>query len=292
MTPAPAVTTPAPAERSRPELAVGAAPVALPAKPDARPVLQVAAAPDRPARPDAVLPDGASPADGVAAAPEGDGPPVGLAPGAGQQRPARPDAPPAQRSAVPSAASPLPGEDAGDEGMNDQAPPAKAVAAPDLPEVAPARVERAAAEPLPALQRSPPAPPALQVGVQLAAAAARRVERVVVQLEPAALGRVEVRLDFSHDNRVSALIAVDRPETMDLLQRDGRALERALQDAGLKLDGGGLSFSLRQDQRQPERGAPAVPGRAWQAVPVESAGAAPERASPWLAAERLLDIRI
>jgi flagellar hook-length control protein FliK len=132
----------------------------------------------------------------------------------------------------------------------------------------------------------------VQIGIQIAGASARRVERMVVQLEPAALGRVEVRLDFSHDNRVSALIAADRPETLEVLQRDSRALERSLQDAGLRLTDNGLSFSLRQDQRNPQQGAasphlalPAPPPRA----PVVVADVRPLQ---WLSAERVLDIRI
>jgi len=165
----------------------------------------------------------------------------------------------------------------------------------DVADLAPTRAERAAGEPLPAVQRSLPAPPVLQIGMQIVQAASRRIERLVVQLEPAALGRVEVRLDFSHDNRVSALIAAERPETLDLLQRDSRALERGLQDAGLELEREGLSFSLRQEQRHHERGAgshPAMTDPEPPAAPAITGNAAPPAASRWLDAERILDIRI
>jgi flagellar hook-length control protein FliK len=131
--------------------------------------------------------------------------------------------------------------------------------------------------------------------MQIVQAASRRIERLVVQLEPAALGRVEVRLDFSRDNRVSALIAAERPETLDLLQRDSRALERGLQDAGLELEREGLSFSLRQEQRHHERGAgshPAMTDPEPPAAPAITGNAAPPAASRWLDAERILDIRI
>ncbi|HET6520744.1 MAG TPA: flagellar hook-length control protein FliK [Geminicoccaceae bacterium] len=86
-----------------------------------------------------------------------------------------------------------------------------------------------------------------QVGLYLRRAAHDRVERLVVRLEPEELGRVEVRLDFGRDGRVSALIAADRPETLEALQRDARGLERALQDAGLRPGDHGLSFSLRRE---------------------------------------------
>ena len=43
------------------------------------------------------------------------------------------------------------------------------------------------------------------------------------------------------------MFIADRPETLDMLQRDARVLERALNDAGLRADSGGLSFNLRSD---------------------------------------------
>ena len=171
--------------------------------------------------------------------------------------------------------------------------PAGAVAfepAVEIGEIAPARAERAAGEPLGSSQRAAPPPPLVQVAVQIAMAATRRVERMVVQLEPAALGRVEVRLDFSHDNRVSALIAADRPETLEVLQRDSRALERSLQDAGLRLADNALSFSLRQEHRQ-RQGAAGEPSGGPLEPPVGTL-AEDARAAPWFLAERVLDIRI
>ena len=177
-------------------------------------------------------------------------------------------------------------------------PPAAARIDPtaEFAEAATGRSERAASEPPSPASRATPQAPVVQIAIQIAGAAARHVERLVVQLEPPALGRVEVRLDFSHDNRVTALIAVDRPETLELLQRDSRALERGLQDAGLRLDQDALSFSLRQEQRGQERGA-GLPGP-WQHL--EPATGSAEQAEPaadarpvqWLGAHRVLDIRI
>jgi flagellar hook-length control protein FliK len=163
---------------------------------------------------------------------------------------------------------------------------------------APGRTERTPGEtPGPAGRPLPPAPaPVVQLGIHVASAASRRVERLVVQLEPAALGRVEVRLDFTHDNRVSAVVAAERPETLEVLQRDSRALERGLQDAGLRLDQNALSFSLRQEQRGQERGA-GTPD-AWPVFEAstgsESGAGRPGDARPayWIGAHRVLDIRI
>ena len=198
----------------------------------------------------------------------------------GDRGPARPGRPRAARE-VPLAGSELADRPVGSDAAADPAV--------ELAEVAPGRAERSASEPPASSQRAAP-PPLVQIGVQLATAAARRVERLVVQLEPAALGRVEVRLDFSHDNRVSALIAADRPETLEVLQRDSRALERHLQDAGLRLADNALSFSLRQEQRQPQGGA--APSGLPPEPPVGPVAQDEPRPAPWLAVRRLLDIRI
>lgn len=120
----------------------------------------------------------------------------------------------------------------------------------DAPEGALARSEQAATEPAraPAPGRSTPPPPMFQIGVQIARAAPARIDRLFVQLEPASLGRVEVRLEFHRDNQVSAVIAAERPDTLDALQRDARVLERSLHQAGLRLDSDGLTFSLKREQ--------------------------------------------
>jgi flagellar hook-length control protein FliK len=117
-----------------------------------------------------------------------------------------------------------------------------------LPPNRPEQVSSASAVPHPASASAPATHPGAQIAIQIAAALPHRIERLFVQLEPPALGRVEVRLEFSRDNRVTALIATDRHDTLDLLQRDSRGLERTLQDAGVRLGDGGLSFSLRQEQ--------------------------------------------
>jgi flagellar hook-length control protein FliK len=68
---------------------------------------------------------------------------------------------------------------------------------------------------------------------------------ITLQLSPSELGRIHVKLDIDEEKNVRAAVSVERPATLDLLQRDAKALERALQDAGLKMDQGDLSFSLQ-----------------------------------------------
>lgn len=73
-----------------------------------------------------------------------------------------------------------------------------------------------------------------------------------IRLDPAELGRVDVRLEVGHDNRVQAVLAAERPETLAELQRSARDLERALQDAGLDVGENGLEFQLRDENGSEE----------------------------------------
>lgn len=84
-----------------------------------------------------------------------------------------------------------------------------------------------------------------QVSMQLAKGTQEGLDRITIQLKPAHLGKVDVKLDIGHDGRLQAVIVADRADTLDLLQRDARLLERALQDAGFEADSGGLDFQLR-----------------------------------------------
>ncbi|MBK8160553.1 MAG: flagellar hook-length control protein FliK [Rhodospirillaceae bacterium] len=68
---------------------------------------------------------------------------------------------------------------------------------------------------------------------------------ITLQLSPTELGRINLKLNIDEENNVQAQIMVERPATLDLLQRDMKALERALQEAGLKSGPGDLSFSLQ-----------------------------------------------
>jgi hypothetical protein len=70
--------------------------------------------------------------------------------------------------------------------------------------------------------------------------------RFELRLDPPELGRIEVRLDVSRDQRVTAVVAADSPQALAELVRHARELEQALQSAGLELSENGLSFDLRQ----------------------------------------------
>ncbi len=80
-----------------------------------------------------------------------------------------------------------------------------------------------------------------------------------IRLDPAELGRVDIRLELSHTNRVHATLTVERGDTLAEMQRSTRELERALNDAGLELAEDGLTFQLSegagdQHSANPEQG--------------------------------------
>jgi flagellar hook-length control protein FliK len=86
--------------------------------------------------------------------------------------------------------------------------------------------------------------PVTGLAVEIVSRAQDGLKRFDIRLDPPDLGRIDVRLDVHHDGRVTSRLIVERVETLDLLRRDAPALERALQNAGLKTDGG-IDFSLR-----------------------------------------------
>lgn len=124
-------------------------------------------------------------------------------------------------------------------------------------------------------QQSSPAANLQSVGVYMARKAAEGQTRFNIRMDPPELGRVEVRLEFGDDGRMRAHMVVEKAETLDLLQRDQRQLERGLQQGGGKGFDGELSFSLK-DQGQSGSGERQGNGRAPQqgeAGPGDSAAA-------------------
>jgi hypothetical protein len=89
-----------------------------------------------------------------------------------------------------------------------------------------------------------------QVNVQIAKQSKDGVDTIKIQLKPVELGSIEVKLDVAHDGKVSGTVTADNKETLAMLQKDSRSLEKALQDAGYKADSGSLSFNLREGSQQ------------------------------------------
>ncbi len=92
-----------------------------------------------------------------------------------------------------------------------------------------------------------PQVPVNALAVHIAAQAQNGVKRFEIRLDPPELGRIDVRLDVGRDGQVTTHLVVERSETLDMLQRDARTLEKALNDAGLKTSDDSLTFSLKDD---------------------------------------------
>jgi len=89
-----------------------------------------------------------------------------------------------------------------------------------------------------------------QVSVNITKALNAGNDKINIQLRPADLGRVDVQMDIAADGRVTAVITADNKNTLDLLQRDSKQLQEALQQAGLQLDHESMSFNLREQNPQ------------------------------------------
>ncbi len=93
-----------------------------------------------------------------------------------------------------------------------------------------------------------------QVTVKITKAIQAGNDKITIQLRPANMGRVEVKMEVSQDNRLNVQVIVDRPETLDQLQKDSRELQRALQEAGLHVDNEDLNFNLRGEENHAKEG--------------------------------------
>lgn len=116
-------------------------------------------------------------------------------------------------------------------------------------------LDQAAATPNPALpsgsgQAALAATPLHVVPIEIGLRALSGARQFDIRLDPDELGRVDVNLSISDKGEVSARLVVDRVETLHLLQRDARTLERAFEQAGLKPSDSGIDISLRDPSDQ------------------------------------------
>ena len=101
-------------------------------------------------------------------------------------------------------------------------------------------------------QRTSQPIPVQTVGMHIARQASQGNTAFEIRLDPPELGRVDVKLEIADDGRMRAHLTVEKSETLDLLQRDQRALEKAMQQNGMK-GFEDVSFSLK-DQGQGQGG--------------------------------------
>jgi hypothetical protein len=83
------------------------------------------------------------------------------------------------------------------------------------------------------------------LAVEIAASVRSGKSHFEIRLDPADLGRIDVRIDVDRNGQVTSHLTVEKPETLSMLRQDAPQLQQALDDAGFKTGSGGLQFSLR-----------------------------------------------
>lgn len=89
--------------------------------------------------------------------------------------------------------------------------------------------------------------PADQIAVEIRRHQTAGADHFNIKIDPPELGRIDVKIEMTSDGQTKAHLTADRQDTLDLLQRDSKGLERALNSTGLKTNSDSLNFSLRQD---------------------------------------------
>jgi flagellar hook-length control protein FliK len=146
-----------------------------------------------------------------------------------------------------------------------------------------------------------------QTVANLAAQIAKKLEgrstRFDVQLDPAGLGRVDVRMEIGASGRMTAAMTFDTPQAASELRARAAELQRHLEQAGFDMSGG-LSFDVAGDrgqgrqaqQNQDNDSGQAFRGRAFQQALATAGDADQSAASGALNLRRSLlsgvDIRI
>jgi flagellar hook-length control protein FliK len=133
------------------------------------------------------------------------------------------------------------------------------------------------------------------LAVTIATKSQAGVKHFDIRLDPPELGRVDVRLSVNDAGKAQASLTVEKPQTLELLQKDSTHLERALKEAGLDLSQNGLNFSLKGQQQQSGNGnSPSSRGRALNVRAVAAVEAAPSTISlsGVGASDARLDIRV
>jgi flagellar hook-length control protein FliK len=83
------------------------------------------------------------------------------------------------------------------------------------------------------------------LGIAIARCKRDGQELLSVQLDPVEFGRVDVRIAFSDQGEVNAVISAEQPAALALLRRDTVDLVRALNQAGIGADAGAFRFEQR-----------------------------------------------
>ncbi len=195
--------------------------------------------------------------------------PTPLGSGQGRARPTLATEPSEIGGAPEVQATTPPGETAANRVLSEPAQPqgqlpAVAAGLPPPPATAPQHLAPSAAR---APAEAPPAPslaaqivPVLVTPVLIAIAAPAQPgapQLLTIRLDPAELGRVQVRIERTEGGPVKVELAVERADTLMLLQRDQPQLQAALDLAGIPPEGRTVHLSLAPD-RSPGNAGPSL----------------------------------
>ncbi len=95
--------------------------------------------------------------------------------------------------------------------------------------------------------------PHKEIAMQIVRHSADGHGKFEIQIDPKELGRIQIKLDVTDSGKVTAHMIVEKSDTLDLLNKDSKQLQKALADAGLDADGSSLSFSLKEQNPQDQR---------------------------------------
>ena len=134
----------------------------------------------------------------------------------------------------------------------------------------PAGSQLATVHAVPVARAPAPTPLGPSFGERLGLTLARRLaegrDEVTVRMEPAELGRVQVRLSFDEAGSLRALVSADSPLVLDSLRREAGDLARTLADNGVRTDGQSFRFDRGGGggQSGEQQGRPAPAWTRWQ----------------------------
>jgi flagellar hook-length control protein FliK len=87
------------------------------------------------------------------------------------------------------------------------------------------------------------------LGVAIAARSKDGEKQFDINMHPAELGKIDVRISVDSDGQAQAHLTAEHPQTLQLLKQDQTTLAQNLRDAGLNLANNGLNFSLKGEQQ-------------------------------------------
>jgi flagellar hook-length control protein FliK len=104
------------------------------------------------------------------------------------------------------------------------------------------------------------------LAIEIAASVKSGKSSFEIRLDPADLGRIDVRIDVDRNGQVTSHLTVEKPETLSMLRQDAPQLQQALDDAGFKTADGGLQFSLRDQSSSGQNSGNETPRNAQRLV--------------------------